>query len=212
MMFDFLLADGNIVFTAALVLMLLVGVIQALGLGDFADGLDMDADVDGDIADASADGLLALLGFGRLPLMMLLVIFLALFGIIGISGQQFWQALTGSMLTSWLAAPVAAIVAAPLTGAVARPLARIMPHDETTAINIDSLIGRFGQIQLGQAQTASPARARVRDQFGLDHYVMVEPDNAGQILNEGEEIILVRREGDVFKAISRGNNSLPRLD
>ena len=40
---------------------------------------------------------------------------------------------------------------------------------------------------------------------------MVEPDNAGQVFEEGERVLLVRREGDVFRAIAVGDHHLPRL-
>jgi hypothetical protein len=41
---------------------------------------------------------------------------------------------------------------------------------------------------------------------------MVEPDNAGEQFAQGDRVLLVRREGDLFKAISRGDAKLPRLD
>ncbi|MFD2430090.1 OB-fold-containig protein [Sphingobium scionense] len=40
---------------------------------------------------------------------------------------------------------------------------------------------------------------------------MVEPDNDGQVLEEGETILLVRREEHLFRAISHGDHYLPRL-
>lgn len=40
---------------------------------------------------------------------------------------------------------------------------------------------------------------------------MVEPDNPGQIFEEGEQVLLVRRENDVFRAVSRGDHKLPQL-
>jgi len=202
-MLDFLLASQNTPFAAAIVLMLLIGGLQAAGLGDL--------DADSDLGDAASDGLLSLLGLGRLPLLLWLALFLMIFGVIGYAGQQFWQALTGSLASAWLAGPVAAAVSLPLTGAGSRLLARIMPQDETTAVAVDSLVGRFATIQTGTARPGSPARARVTDIHGHPHYVMVEPDNADQILHEGEEILLVRREGETFKAISKGGHFLPGL-
>jgi len=51
----------------------------------------------------------------------------------------------------------------------------------------------------------------VEDHHGQAHYVMVEPDNDGQSLAEGEAILLVRRDGPLFRAISHGDHYLPRL-
>jgi hypothetical protein len=41
---------------------------------------------------------------------------------------------------------------------------------------------------------------------------MVEPDNDGQTFGEGERILLVRQEGENFRAITRGDAYLPQLD
>ena len=199
----FMLASDTMVFTAALILMIFIGVVEAMGFS--AAGLGFDSQ--GPEADV-----LGWLGVGHLPLLMVLVLFLALFGVIGLSIQHFMTSLTGSTLTAWLAGPLAAVVAVPLTGLLARPLARILPRDETTAINIDSLAGLRAEIVTGRAVPGSPARARVHDYHGQPHYVMVEPDNAGQSFAEGEEIILVRREGNIFKAITEGRHLIPQLD
>ncbi len=206
-MLDFFLAIQNTPFSAAIVLMLLIGALQAAGLGD----LDTDSDFSEAGGDAASDGLLALLGIGRLPLLLWLALFLMIFGVLGYAGQQFWQSLTGSLASAWLAGPVALVASLPITGGAARWLARVMPQDETTAVAVDSLAGRFATIQTGTARPGSPARARVTDVHGHPHFVMVEPDNADQVLHESEEILLVRREGETFKAISRGGHFLPEL-
>jgi hypothetical protein len=200
----FMVAGDNVVFTSALVLMVLIGLVEAIGLGGSAIGVDGHADVDGD--------LLGWLGVGRLPLLMLLVIFLCLFGVIGLSVQQLAVALTGSTFSPWIAGLAAAVVALPGTGILSRPIARILPRDETSAVPIDSLVGRTGKIVTGRATQGSPARARVFDHFGQIHYVMAEPDNPGQSFAEGEMIILVRRDNHVFRAISEGSTLLPQLD
>ncbi len=198
-----MLAGDTAIFTAALVLTAFVGIVEAVGLGSAALDLDVGSP-DSDV--------LGWLGVGRLPLLILLVLFLALFGVIGLSLQQLLWSLTGAPLTAWLAAPIVAIASLPLTALLARPLARILPRDETTAVSVDTLVGRRAVIVTGRASPGSPARARVFDHHGQPHYVMAEPDNAGQSFVEGEEIILVRREGDIFKAISEGRVFIPQLD
>lgn len=200
----FMLEGDNIVFASALVLMALIGIVEALGLGGSAMDIDGHADLDSD--------LLGWLGFGRLPLLMLLVIFLACFGVIGLSSQQLMVSLTGETLTPWLAAPIAAVASLPATSVLASLLARVVPRDETTAVSLDTLVGRRAVIVTGRAAPGCPARARVRDHHGYDHYVMAEPDNAGQSFGEGEEIILVRRDNYVFRAISEGRALIPQLD
>jgi len=206
----FLFATENIIFVSAIVLMLLIGAVQAIGIaGDF----DLDIHGDADLPGWLGLGWLELgwLGLGRLPLLMLLAIFLALFGMIGLIGQHLLLDFAGAMLSPLIAAPAAFLASLPLTGFAARSLAPLLPRDQSSAVPLDALTGSFARIVTGVARSGSPARARVEDAYGQAHYVMVEPDNAGQTLEEGETILLVRREDHVFRAISHGDHYLPRL-
>jgi hypothetical protein len=209
--FEFWLANGNLPFVGAGFLLIGLMILQFSGLTDFAP--DLDSDMDGDVDAAGfANGLLSFLGLGRLPLMIWLALFLLLFMLIGFVGQQIIQGATGALLVPWLSGPLAALAGIPATAIVARPLGRIMPKDETTAVSIDSLVGRFAVLGAGTAKPGSPARAKVLDVHGHPHFVMVEPDNDGQQFNAGEKLLLVRRDGDLFKAISQGGQHLPRLE
>lgn len=208
-MLAFLGAAENIAFVSAILLMLLIGAVQALGLVHFGDAdLDMHADAHGD---GHLD-MLSWLGIGRLPLLMVIVIYLASFGIVGLIGQQLSHDLLGFLQPAWIAGPAAAVAALPLTGGAANGLARILPRDHTTAIDVEALVGRGAEIVTGTARQGSPARARAEDRHGQVHYLMVEPNEPGQAFEEGERVLLVRREGDCFIAISRGDHRLPRLE
>ena len=184
-MIDQFLAPENVIFSAALLLMLLIGIVQALGVVGDADGAEIDADGHAGFADA----LLAWAGVGRVPFLMWLVLFLALFGTIGIGLQQLLTALTGGPATALLMAPATALVALPPTGAAARVVGRIFPSLETTAIDRDELIGLRAEIVIGTARPGSPARARVVDRHGQPHQIMVEPDSPDQIFQAGETIL-----------------------
>lgn len=188
-MMDLLIAPEAVVFTAAWVLMLAIGVIEALGLG----GGDFDLDLD--------SGLFDWLGVGRVPLLVLLIAFLAAFGSVGLAGQQTALQWTGALLSPWIAIPAALVVALPLTAGLSRILARIIPQDETTAFEIDDLVGRAGTITVGRAASGSPARTRVVDPHGQAHHVLVEPNDPAESFAEGDTVLLVRREGIGFRAI-----------
>ena len=200
-MLEMLGAPANLPFSVALLVMLLIGVVEALGLG--ASAAHLDADVGGDVG----GDLLAWLGVGRVPLLMLIVVFLALFGLTGLAVQQ----LAGP-LTLWIAAPAAGAAALPLTGLGARGLARIVPGDETTAVSLDTLVGRRGTITIGTARRGSPAQARVRDIHGQVHYVMVEPYDDDLAIAEGETVRLDRRDGNIFIAVGRTDRLESGLD
>ncbi|MBQ0770873.1 MAG: YqiJ family protein [Sphingomonadales bacterium] len=204
-MIDFWLADENMFFVAALVLMVAIGLLQLIGLGDF--GLDLDTEVDGEVSGV-ADGLVSFLGIGRLPFLVILTLFLMLFALTGLVGQQLLQAFTGTMFTPYIAVPAAAGVALPLTGLLSRPLSRILPQDETTAVSIDELVGTRAVIEIGTAKLGYPARARASDRHRHVHFLMVEPNSADLSFAQGDEVLLVRRDGDIFQAVPTGTDWL----
>ena len=202
-MLDFLLAPENVPFAVALLLMLGIGAVEAIGLGIGAAHLDLHAD---------GGHVLGWLGIGQVPLLVILVVLLAWFGMIGIGVQQFADALLGNPLSPWLAAPIAFVAALPLLGVSARALGRIMPGDETTAVSLDSLVGKRAQVVVGLARRGCPAQARVRDAYGQRQYVMIEPNSDDQAVGAGETVLLVRREGGIFIGLAEGDALLPRLD
>lgn len=199
-------------FAAAFVLLFAIALMQVIGLGDVfgdadADGeFDMDADVDGHAG--AVEGLMSFLGMGKMPFLMWLSLLLFLFSSTGFIGQYVIEALTGSMLPALLAAPLALVPALPLTGMASSAFARILPRDETTAIARQSLLGKRGHIDIGKARRGSPARAIVKDIYGQSHNVMVEPHEDGASYVAGDEILLVRQEGDLFFAISDSDRRL----
>lgn len=199
-MIESLTAPENLPFAVALILMVMIGLVEALGLGAGAAHLDADLDGPGDTPDV-----LGWLGVGRVPLLILLVVLLAWFGILGLALQQVATAMLGAPLPLLLATPLAALAALPVTGLTARGLARIMPQDETTAVSRDHLLGKRATVTVGSAARGSPARASVRDVHGQVHYVMIEPTGDAASIPEGETVLLVRREGDIFIGLYEAN-------
>lgn len=177
-------------FTVAILVMFGIGLIEALGLGLSAFDLDAPG------VDGKDGGALSWLGVGEVPLLMLLIVFLTLFGLGGLILQNSLLEMTGTTLSLFIAIPLVVVGTLPLMGVSARFMARIMPKDETTAVDLDSLRGLRATICLGTASVGNPNRAVVRDHYGQFHYLMVEPD-VGTV-SEGDELILVRREGNVF--------------
>ena len=191
-----LLEAYNAPFAVALLLMVALLVIQMLGVLDI--DLDIDTDGDGAISAGPVDGLLTLLGLGRVPLTVWLVVFLFFFAALGLGIQELATSFTGGPLDAWLAGVLAGAAALPVTSVIARPLGRILPQDETSAVGIDTLVGRRANITEGIARAGSPARARVKDVHGQSHYVMVEPHEGTSEFHAGDEILLVRREENTF--------------
>jgi len=159
----------------------------------------MDADIaDGLEASGFMDGLFTLLGIGRVPFLIWLSCLLFVFAVTGVVGQWIIGAALGQPLGAGLATLVAGAAALPLNGMLVRPLAYLLPQDESSAVRLESLVRRDAVIQTGSARVQSPARAEVRDAFGHPHFVMVEPHDPRVELTEGETVLLVRREGQLF--------------
>lgn len=197
-----LFADYNLPFAIAFGVMLVLVVLQVIGLGD----MDLDADLDVEIDPATGDptsaglggAITSLLGLGKVPLFVWLIVFLLVFAVLGMGIQALAADLTGSPLYPWLAALFSAGGAIPATAIVARPIGHLMPQDETTAVGLQSLVGRRGIVTTGTARRGSPARTKVYDRHGQAHHVMMEPHEGTGEVGEGQEVLLVRREGQLF--------------
>ncbi|MDJ0641407.1 MAG: DUF1449 family protein [Erythrobacter sp.] len=210
-----LLEPYNIPFAAAAILLVFIALAQVIGMGDLFEGADADIDLEVDLdtpdgADVLGsggffEGMFSLMGIGRVPFLIWLTVLLFVFAGIGVSIQQLAIGVLGAPLSTLLAAVAAGVVALPLNGALTRPLARLLPQDETTAIDVRSLVRRDAEIQTGTARRGSPARAKVVDGHGQSHFVMVEPHDPDAALVEGETVLLVRREGATFFAVQYEN-------
>jgi len=195
-MFSQFLTPAYLPFAFSFVLMLGIGLIEAIGLGLGHLDLDGDLNVDGDFS------VLGWLGLGgELPVLIWLTSLLGCFTIAGIALQQGATALGGAPLSWGLASGGAFVAGLLLNTLAANGLARIMPGFETTVIVTDDLLRQRGTILEGTARRGAPARAKVVDRHGQAHFVMVEPHDDGEAIASGETALLVRREGQIFFAL-----------
>lgn len=209
---DTFFAPENLLFSVALLVMIGLAIIETLAvlLGGGASQLfdsffhhELHIDVDG-----HAPGVLSWLHFGRVPLFVLLIIFLTAFGLSGLMIQIFLKSVFGSPLHASLASIPAFVIALPTLRVVGSLYARFAPKDETTAVTQDSLVGRIAKILIGTATRGEPAQARVMDQFGQEHLVMVEPDIEGEQFQSGTDVLLVKRSSAIYRAIQNPSSAL----
>lgn len=149
------------------------------GLGDADFDADAPVGADGITIDGDMSlGLKALdwLYVGRIPTMILLILFIMSFCVTGIILQQLAMMVLGSFISPWLASFDAVVISIPILKVLASLLYPILPKDESSAISSDSLIGRQARIVLGHASIGLPAQAKLTDEYGQSHYIMVEPD------------------------------------
>ena len=208
-MIAFFFAAENLLFSAAICLMLMIGVLEGVGsllgagLSHMLESLVPDVDIDGPDA-AAGGGLSGFLGWlcvGRVPLLILLVAFLTAFGLSGLIIQSVAAKMLGAPLPGALAAIPAFAVSLPCTRWLGRAFARVMPHEETYAVSRGSFIGRVAVLTQGSADDVLSAEARLRDAHGRTHYVRVAADIAGERFTQGEQVLLVRNDGALFRVI-----------
>jgi YqiJ-like protein len=192
-------------FAAATLLVLLITLVEGVALligHSFSHWLDHFVPDHPDAAAGAFDKGLGWLHVGRVPAVVLLVIFLAAFALTGFALNMVVHWLLGVWAPTLIAVPIAFISALPLVRILGAGLARVMPQDETFAVTLDSLVGRVATILGGTARPGYPAQAKVANQHGQMLYVMVEPD-AGGTLESGASVLLVRQiSGSRFAAIA----------
>jgi hypothetical protein len=193
-----LLEPHNLPFLIAFGALAVIALLQLTGVSEVVEGAGEFDAPDGLEVGGFGEALTTLLGLGRVPLLIWLAALLFVFATIGVTGQMVLAGVLGAPLSAGWAALFAGGAALPLNSLAMRPLAAILPRDETTAIDIDDLIRRDAEIQIGTARAGSPARAKVIDRHGQAHFVMVEPHDQTIELNAGDTVLLVRREGQTF--------------
>ena len=213
MIWDLLTHPSNIVFSIALMLCLFIGLLELIllllgGSSSFLEQFLPDSLTNVDHADVSLEQsdhlltqLLEWLYLGKVPLLIWLIIFLTVYALTGLILQDVFYQLTEQYLSAWIITPACLFLCMPLVRYSAALIAKIIPKDETTAIQTDDLIGRTAHIILGDAKPNSPAQAKVKDQFGQTHYVLVEPE-LDIVFHQGQQVILTQRTKIGFQAVA----------
>ena len=208
-MLEFLLADANLPFTLALGLMLAIALLEGLGLligfdiSRSFDDLLFDAEFEVEMGDSEVSGGLAPLAWlhiGIVPMLMLLVVFLTAFGGTGLVVQGLALRGLGHLLAPTWASGLALLASVPILRFVGSGLKRLL-QDQTRAVSRDAFVGTTGTIVVGTAQAGQPAQARLQDEHGQNHYVMVEPATPTEVFDTGTEVLLVERRGAVYQGV-----------
>ena len=212
-MIETFLAPENRVFSICLSLMLLLGTLELLGamfgagLSGLVEGFLPEQDF-GLAHDNALNQFFGWLKIDQVPALMAFIVFLLEFSLLGFCVQTWGYQLTGGWLSAWLVVLPVLLLTLPLLRVSLAGLGKVMPKDETTAVSEDSLIGRVAVITLGVARVGAAAEARVKDQHGYSHYLLVEPDLPELEFSQGQPVLLVSRQSAVYKAIAAEHPSL----
>lgn len=154
---------------------------------------------DGHLDHGPLDAWMSWINRGGVPLLILIMIALASFAIAGFAIQGVARAVIGPLPT--LIASAGALAAAvPMTRILSRWTARILPADETAAINQSELIGLVGTVALGPLDQGKPGRVRVKDRHGNIHVLRAQAA-PGHIIAQGASVLLVDGTQGLFQAI-----------
>jgi hypothetical protein len=170
----------------------LLAIGNALGLGDLDFDADVDLDADADLdadgdGDAEGDaGVLAVLGVGRVPLMVVLTTLFTSFGVVGLSLNRLLTCLLPQTLASLAALALSAFISVRLTGRVARLIARLLPSVESYASQPEALIGCSGHASL--PIDTKFGRASVLDDGGTRHELRCRTTSAP--ITGGTELVV----------------------
>jgi hypothetical protein len=207
-MAGYLLRDATLPFAIAIGLMFALLALELLlfllaGISLHA----MDAP-DFEIVDpghADFDALSKVLGWfnvGKVPALVMLILFSSTFGMVGFTIQAFAESLLGRDLHVGLASAIAVVVALLALRFLGTKLAKFLPRDETQVVERKSFTGELATITVGTASYQHPAEAVVKDVYGQAHYIMVEPQYEGDVFVSGTRVVLTARTATTFKAVA----------
>jgi len=145
------------------------------------------------------DAWMSWLNKGGVPLLILIMIWLAAFAIAGFAIQGVAKAVVAPLPT--LIASAGAFAAAlPATRVLSRWTAKIFPGDETAAVSQADLIGLTGTVTLGPLDQGKPGRVRVKDRHGNIHALRAKAA-ADHVIPQGAIVLLVDGAGGLFEAV-----------
>lgn len=223
-MIELFLASENLPFSVALVLLfgiaLLEGITTLIGFGfsQFLENLlpdadipDMDIDVDADIGMETSSILTRLLGWIKIkgvPMIVVLVVFLTVFSLSGFIVQAIIKSIAGFYLPWFIAMLPAFFITIPIVKVSSLLMSKFVIKDETSAVKTETFVGKIAVITLGNAAKGVPAEAKLTDNYGQVHYVRVEPDEDDEVIEQSTEVVLVKKQGHIFKAIKMPDSKL----
>jgi hypothetical protein len=179
-------------FGIPLTLGVILVVCSALGAAelDATDGWEAAA-IGGAIDD---HGLLAWLGLGRVPAIIIAMFLLLIFGTVGLLLCTPLSAAFGSQAGFFATLPIASLSAFFGTSLGARGLARIMPRTESYAPRSSELLGRSGRVSV--RLDAERCIVRVLDSAGAEHRLRCRIVSAAatDTLAVGDSVQLTARE------------------
>ncbi|WP_438755109.1 OB-fold-containig protein [Pararhizobium sp. O133] len=153
-------------------------------------------------------GLMSWLNVGGVPILILIMLLLGFFAMIGFVIQSVAHAI-GILLPATLAALPAFVLALPAVRASSRTVARIVPRDETYAVETSEFVGRSGEVTVGPLDQGLPGNVRVKDRHGNWHSLRARAAKSEDPIAIGMTVLLVDHVSNVYIAIRATSDIFP---
>jgi hypothetical protein len=197
------IADQNLPFGIGFALIIGIALLEGIGMlvslspSNLLDNLIPEIDGEGGL-----DRVLGWLHLGKVPALVLLLLFLTGYTLFGYGLQMVAHGLFGAYLPAWIAGVMAVPSGLATVRGLGSLIAHIIPRDETSSVSEQTLVGRVGVVVAGTARRGLAAQAKVKDSLGRSHYLMVEPDLDDELLDEGTQVLIVRKSGAFYRCIA----------
>jgi hypothetical protein len=208
---DILLAPDVRPFAVAAAIMVSLGGIELLTMivgFSISELVGHDFGLDGD-SHNGIGGLFLWINAGRLPLLILIILALGIFSIAGFLLQGITHG-AGAVLPVPIAALAALGLSIPVIRVTSRGIARIIPRDETYAVNEADFVGHVAEVSIGPLDQGLPGRVRLKDVHGNWHSVAARASSDSVPLPVGARVLLVDRDNRSFVAISAPTDLITR--
>jgi hypothetical protein len=196
-----LAADVRPFSVAAAIMIALAGIELLTTLVGFSISHAVGKEIDLDAGHNAVAGLVLWFNAGRVPLLILILLTLGIFSIEGFFLQGVAHGV-GTALPAWSAALAAIVGTIPVVRITGRGISRIIPRDETYAVNEADFVGQVAEVSIGPLDQGLPGRVRLKDVFGNWHSVPARASHDSKALAVGASVLLVDRDAKSFIAIS----------
>jgi hypothetical protein len=196
-----LAADVRPFAVAAAIMIALAGIELLTPLVGFSISHAVGKEIDLDAGHNAVAGLVLWFNAGRVPLLILILLTLGIFSIEGFFLQAIAHGV-GIALPAWSAALAAIVGTIPVVRITSRGISRIIPRDETYAVNESDFVGQIAEVSIGPLDQGLPGRVRLKDVFGNWHSVPARASHDSNALAVGASVLLVDRDAKSFIAIS----------
>ncbi|MGZ9723647.1 OB-fold-containig protein [Rhizobium miluonense] len=146
-------------------------------------------------------GLLSWINIGGVPLLILIMLLLGMFAITGFAVQTVADSISAP-LPAIVAVLPATVLTIPLVRGSTRTIARLIPRDESYAVDSANFVGRTGTVTIGPLDQGLPGRVSVKDAYGNWHQLRASAAKGENPLPIGAKVLLVDRKADIFVAVS----------